>query len=78
MEIFLLYFTPQMLQHVYGESVHYVKQCGDFSFTVTVDEFFNLIALLLWSGCVTLPRTRIYWDMPADLNLPLPATLMTT
>ena len=75
-EMFLLYFTPEIAEHICEETVRYARQCGDFTFTITLDEMYRFIAFLVWTGCVILPRQRLYWDLQDDCSFPFPERLI--
>lgn len=62
--MFLNYFGQQSLLNIYAVKKY---KYGDNSFSVTPEEIYKVIAVLLLSGYNTLPNTRMYWETKGDV-----------
>lgn len=69
LDFFKLFWPTEFIEHMCSESEKYAKyKYGDDSFSVTPEEIYKVIAILLLSGYNTLPNTRMYWETKADVQ----------
>jgi len=71
------FFTDDLIQLMVTQSISYAKFRGNHQYTVDNNEIRAVIAVLLLSGYVPLPRRRMYWEQAADCHNPVVANFMT-
>ena len=68
-EIFFLFFTSSVLEHIVTESNRYAQECKGELFTtwqpITVDELLAYMGFMMLMGIVRLPRIEDYWKKDA-------------
>jgi hypothetical protein len=68
LQFFELFFSADMIEHIVKHSVMYAVANHNFSFTLSADEIYCFIGILLLSGYAPLPRRRMYWEENEDTH----------
>lgn len=76
-DLFKLFYTENMNQHLVNQSMTYATQRNDHSFEVNEDDMAKFAGIHLLSGYRSLPRQRLYWSSDEDVCTPLVSNAMT-
>ena len=76
-DLFKLFYTEDMNQHLVNQSMTYAAQRNDHSFEVNEDDMAKFAGIHLLSGYHSLPRQRLYWSSDEDVCIPLVSNAMT-
>lgn len=68
-QLFRLYYTPELSVMIAEETQKYARQQGEMNFTVSPKEIDEFVLLLLYSSYVHLPRQEMYWERSFDVKL---------
>ena len=75
-EMFELYFTSELLEHVQEQIGLYCAFKGKPDPHVTVEELKVFLGILILSGYACFPRRRMYWEESPDVGNNLVANAM--
>lgn len=76
-ELFKLFYTDDLNQHLVTETKRYADQRNNHTFDVTVDEMAQFTGIHLFSGYHILPRKRLYWSADEDIKVPIVSNTMS-
>ena len=75
--LFEKFFTDDIIKFICEESVRYAISKGNHSFTIDTNMLKALIAILLFSGYVDLPRRPMYWEHNEDTHNTIVSSLLS-
>lgn len=75
-EFFELFFNEDVIRHIVRHSVMYAVEKHNTSFSLSGDEMFCFLGILILSGYAPLPRRRMYWESNEDTHNVLVAKSM--
>ena len=70
------FFTEEVYEFICVETIRYAHANGKYNFSVSVEELKSLMAILLLSGYVVLPRRSMYWEHSEDAYNPVVSSLI--
>lgn len=68
LDFFELFFDPKVIEHFVRHSVMYAVEKHNTNFTLSADEMYCFIGILVLSGYAPLPRRRMYWEENEDTH----------
>ena len=76
-EIFFLFFTTAVWQHIVDQSNNYAAHELRIDFSTTVEEMKDFIGILVIMGLNMLPSMRLYWSNDQNFHVSRVASVMT-
>ena len=76
-DVFEFFFDDELIEQIIQFSKSYATDKASHQFHVTKEEMRAFLALLLLSGYVSLPRRRMFWEKPPDVNNEAVASTMS-
>ena len=76
-QLFLHYFSDDVVNHLITNSETYAKQKNNHGFTLTKEDLYRFVGIILFSGYHWLPQQRMYWSTDEDLYTPLVSNAMS-
>ncbi|GFQ83331.1 chimeric ERCC6-PGBD3 protein [Trichonephila clavata] len=68
-EIFEMFFTDDLVNHIVQQSVSYATQNNRHQFTLSSDCFKKFLGFLLLTGYHSLPQEQMYWSEEEDIDI---------
>jgi DNA excision repair protein ERCC-6 len=69
-ELFRLYFTDELVDHLVTETNRYAASSNNHAFHVSHDEMMKFCGIFLLSGYHQLPQQNLYWSVDEDVGVP--------
>ncbi|CAK1585629.1 unnamed protein product [Parnassius mnemosyne] len=67
-DLFELFFSHEVIMHIVRHSVIYAVQKGNPGFTLSDNDIYCFIGILILTGYSPLPRRRMYWESNEDTH----------
>lgn len=67
-DFFQLFIGDDVIIHLVRHTVIYAAQKNNFNFSLSLEEMYVFIGILILSGYVPLPRRRMFWEVNEDTH----------